>query len=190
MSDIDLLVLVDGRQMYKWERKVVEKIVVNVAIRSKDVLERMAREHPDTIFALEEAKILYDPQEIPWNLKKEVALTEDLKKELLGDLLDEARSFIGKAERALDEGDLESSLVCLRQGAVKLAELMFCREMGRRISYIHFWLEIQSLSSTEFQELLAEIQGFQLADRDWLAHMVKKLKVSLEKVSSMTMVRE
>lgn len=127
--------------------------MVNVALRSQDVLERMAREHPDTIFGLKGALILYDPQEILQSLKNEATITEAVEKGFLGDLLDEARSFFGKAERALRERDLESSLLCLRQGAMKLAELMFYKEKGRRINPMHFWQEIQTLSSpTMFKE--------------------------------------
>jgi predicted nucleotidyltransferase len=45
LSYIDLLVLVTGTGIFRWERKIVKDIVVNVAIRSTDVLRRMAKEN-------------------------------------------------------------------------------------------------------------------------------------------------
>ncbi len=74
-------------------------------------------------------RILYDPQGILQALKGEAKMTPEVEEEFLGDLLDEARSLIGKAERALDEGDLETSLLWLRRGAMELAELLFYMEL-------------------------------------------------------------
>jgi predicted nucleotidyltransferase len=64
LSDVDLLVLVKGTGIYRWERRLVKDTVVNVATRSTDVLKRMAKENPDTIFSLREALILYDKKSI------------------------------------------------------------------------------------------------------------------------------
>jgi predicted nucleotidyltransferase len=156
-SDIDLLVLVRGSGIYRWERRLIQNVMVNIALRSKDVLERMAKEEPYTIWGLQEARILYDPQGILEALKREARLTPEAEEEFLSDLIDEARSLIGKAERALDEQDFESCLLWLRRGAMELAELIFYKEKGRRIRLIHFWQELQTLSSTEFKELFARI---------------------------------
>jgi predicted nucleotidyltransferase len=177
-SDIDLLVLVKGSGLYEWERRIVQNIVVNIALRSQDVLERMAKDHPDTIWGLKEARILYDPQGILQPLKREAAITGAVEEEFLGDLLDEARSFVGKAERALEEGDLESSLLCLRQGAMKLAELIFYQEKRRTPNPMRFWREIQGLPS-EFKELLIEIQGVQGMEKAQLTGMLERLEAFL-----------
>jgi hypothetical protein len=63
---------------------------VNVATCSIDVLKRMAKENPDTIFSLREALILYDKKSILRSLKKDATITEIIRKELVNDLLDEA----------------------------------------------------------------------------------------------------
>jgi predicted nucleotidyltransferase len=180
-SDIDLLVLVRGSGIYRWERRLIQNVMVNIAVRSKDVLERMAKEEPYTIWGLQEARILYDPQGILEALKREARLTPEAEEEFLSDLIDEARSLIGKAERALDEGDPESCLLWLRRGAMELAELIFYKEKGRRIGLIHFWQELQTLSSTEFKELFARIQGLQAVERAELAEMLKGLEAFLPK---------
>ncbi|MCR4404625.1 MAG: nucleotidyltransferase domain-containing protein [Candidatus Acetothermia bacterium] len=180
-SDIDLLVLVKGSGIYRWERRVIEGIMVNIALRSQDVLERMAKEEPYTIWGLQEAQILYDPRGILQALKDEARLTPEVEREFLDDLLDEARSLIGKAERALAEGDLESALLWLRRGAMELAELIFYKEKGRRIRLIHFWQELQTLSSVEFRELFARIQGLQAPGRAELAEMFERLEPFLPK---------
>jgi predicted nucleotidyltransferase len=178
-SDIDLLVLVKGSGVYEWKRMVPRNTVVNIALRSQDVLERMMKDHLDTILSLKNARILYDPQGILQSFKREATITGAVE-EFLGDLLDEARSFIGKAERALEEDDLESSLLCLRQGAMKLAELIFYKERGKRIDSMHFWQEIQTLSSpTGFKELFARIQDFQAMERTWLVEMLESLEAFL-----------
>jgi hypothetical protein len=52
--------------------------VVNVAIRSIDVLNKMAKENSDTIFALREALILYDPKNILRSIEKDATLTEPI----------------------------------------------------------------------------------------------------------------
>jgi len=177
MSDIDLLVLVDGSGIYRWERRIVKNIVVNLAFRSWDILEKMAREHPDTILALKDTLILYDPQGVLQSLKKDVSITKSVKEELLGDLLDEARSFIGKAERALAQSGLESSILCLRQGAIKLVEYMFFKETGNRINRMYFWQEIKDIPfPCGFKNLFAEIQGFKDVEKLWLIKMLKKVK--------------
>lgn len=179
-SDIDLLVLVKGSGIYRWERRIVQGIAVNIALRSQDVLERMAREEPYTIWGLQEARVLYDPQGVLLSLKREARLTPEVEEEFLGDLLDEARSLLGKAERALDEGDLESSLLWLRRGAMELAELLFYKERGRRINLVHFWREVQGLSSPPgFKELFAKVQGFEAVEKTRLAEMLKQLEAYL-----------
>jgi len=184
-SDIDLLALVKGSGVYEWERRIVQNIVVNIALRSPDVLERMAQDHPHTIWGLKESRILYDPQGILRSLKDEVKMTRAAEEEFLGDLLDEARSLIGKAERALDEHDLESSLLWLRRGAMELAELLFYEERGRKINLIRFWQEIQDLSSSPgFKELFARIQGFEAVEEAWLAEMLEQLEAYLPKPST------
>lgn len=179
-SDIDLLVLVKGSSVYQWERRVIENISVNVTLRSQDVLERMAHDEPYTIGGLQEAQILYDPQGILQTLKNQARMTLEVEEEFLGDLLDEARSLIGKAERALDEGDLESSLLWLRRGTMELAELIFYKEKGRRIKLIHFWQELQAISSREFKELFARIQ-FQAVEKANLTEMLERLEALLPK---------
>lgn len=75
-SNNDLLVLVKDNYVYRWERRTSHNVVVNITLRSRDVLERMAREHPDTIFGLGDALILYDPQGILQSLKDEATITE------------------------------------------------------------------------------------------------------------------
>ncbi len=181
-SDIDLLALVKGSGVYKWERRVHQNIAVNIALRSQDVLERMAQDHPYTIWGLQESRILYDPQGILRSLKGEARITRAAEEEFLGDLLDEARSFIGKAERALEEDDLESSLLWLRRGAMELAELLFYKERGARINLMHFWREFRSLSSPPgFKELFARIQGFEAMEVTWLAEMLERLEAFLPK---------
>lgn len=181
-SDVDLLVLVNGSGVYKWERRIVQGIVVNIAWRSRDVLERIAMDHPDTIWALREAQIPYDPQGILQSLKCKAAITGTVEEEFLGDLLDEARSFIGKAERALTEHDWESSLLCLRQAAMKLAERMFYEQRGRRIDPMHFWQGLRTLSlPIGFKELFVGIQGFQSVDGDQLTRMLEGLEGFLPK---------
>ena len=180
MSDIDLLVLVKGSGVYQWERRIAGDISVNIALRSQDVLERMAKDEPYTIWGLQEARILHDPQGILQALKRKARLTPEVEEEFLGDLLDEARSLLGKAERALDEHDLESSLLWLRRGAMELAELLFYKERGRRIKLVHFWQEIQSLSSPPgFKELFAQVQGFEAVEEARLAEMLKRLEAHL-----------
>jgi len=64
---------------------------------------------------------------------------------LVNDLLDEARSFIGKAERALMEKRLESALLCLRQGAIKLAVLLIFEYSRKKANPINLWEEIIEL---------------------------------------------
>jgi hypothetical protein len=176
------LVLVRGSGIYRWERRLIQNVMVNIALRSQDVLERMAKEEPYTIWGLQEARILYDPQGILEVLKREARLTPEVEEEFLGDLLDEARSLIGKAERALDEQDFESCLLWLRRGAMELAELIFYKEKGRRIRLIHFWQELRTLSSTEFKELFARIQGLQAVERAELAEMLERLGAFLLKL--------
>lgn len=181
-SDIDLLVLAKGTGVYGWERRIVQNIVVNIALRSPDVLDKMAKDHPHTIWGLQESKILYDPQGILRSLKSEAKMTRAAEEEFLGDLLDEARSLIGKAERALEEHDLESSLLWLRRGAMELAELLFYKERGRRINLVHFWWEIQGLSSPPgFKELFAKVQGFEAVEETRLAEMLERLESYLPK---------
>jgi len=181
-SDIDLLVLVKGSGIYAWERKIVQGIVVNIALRSRDVLEKMAQDHPYTIWGLKESRILYDPQSILRSLKREVKMTQAAEEEFLGDLLDEARSLLGKARRALDEHDLESSLLWLRRGAMELAELLFYKERGRRINLVRFWREVQDLSSPGFKEIFAQIQGFEGVEETRLAQMLERLEGYLPKL--------
>lgn len=183
-SDIDLLVLVKGSSVYHWERRIIENISVNAALRSQDVLERMAHDEPYTIWGLQEAQILYDPQGILQTLKSQARMTPEVEEEFLGDLLDEARSLLGKAERALDEGDLESSLLWLRRGTMELAELIFYKEKGRRIRLIHFWQELQTLSSAEFKELFARIQ-FQAVERAELGKLLERLEAFLPKLGEL-----
>ncbi len=184
-SDIDLLVLVKGNGIYQWERRIVQNIMVNLALRSQDVLEGMAKDEPYTIWGLQEARILYDPQGILQALKGEAKMTPEVEEEFLGDLLDEARSLIGKAERALDEGDLETSLLWLRRGAMELAELLFYREKGRRINLLHFWREIQGLSSPpRFKDLFAQVQGFEAVGEAQLAEMLERLEAFLPEPSN------
>lgn len=181
-SDIDLLVLVKGSGIYERERRIVQNIMVSIALRFQDVLERMVKDHPDTIWELKEARILYDPQGILQSLKSGVRITPKVEEEFLGDLLDEARSLIGKAESALEEHDLESSRLWLRRGAMELAELMFYKEKGRKIRLIYFWQEIQTLSSAEFKELFTKIQGFQAIEGAELARMLERLEAFLPKL--------
>lgn len=186
-SDIDLLVLVEGTGIYRWTRRVVQGVVVNAALRSLDVLERMSQDHPDTILALREAVLLYDPRDILRPLQARATLSAAVAEELLRDLLDEARSFIGKAKRALDEGDLESSLLCLRQGAMRLTEMMFYREKGRRINPLRFWREIRSLSSPAgLAELFATIHGLQAVREAQLAEMLERLERFLPQPAEVT----
>jgi hypothetical protein len=83
---LTLLVLVRGSGIYRWERRLVQNVMVNIAVRSKDVLERMAKEEPYTIWGLQEARILYDPQGILEALKREARLTPEAEEEFLGDL--------------------------------------------------------------------------------------------------------
>lgn len=64
---------------------------------------------------------------------------------------------------------------------MELAEPLFYKEKGRRIGLIHFWQELQTLSSAEFQELFAKIQGFQAIERINLAEMLKRLVAFLPK---------
>jgi predicted nucleotidyltransferase len=182
-SDVDLLVLVKGSGVYEWERRTVQGTMVNIALRSQDVLEKMAKDHPHTIWGLQEAQILYDPQGILRSLKGEAKMTKAVEEEFLGDLLDEVRSLIGKAQRALEEHDLESSLLWLRRGAMELAELVFYKERGRRINLVHFWREIQGLSSPPgFKEFFAEIQGFEVIEEAQLAKMLERLEAFLPKL--------
>ena len=181
-SDIDLLVVVEGSGVYEWERRILQNIVVNIALRSQDVLEKMAQDHADTILALRSARILYDPEGILGTVISKATMAGAVEAEFLADLLDEARSFLGKSERALAEHDLESSVLCLRQGATKLAELMFYEQMGRRINPMRFWQEIQTIPSPKgFRELFARVQGFQAVERDWLVEMHEKLETFLPK---------
>jgi len=182
LSDIDLVVLIEGVGVFRWERRIVQNIVVNIAIRSVDVLEKMARENPDTIFALQEALILYDKKDILRSLKKEATITQPARKELIGDLLDEARSLIGKAERALAEERLESSILCVRQGAIKLAELMIFEYTGNRVNPMNLWEEINRASLPfDFNALFADIQGFKVLEKQWLMNVLKELKKFLPK---------
>ncbi len=181
-SDVDLLVLVEGDSVYRWERRVVRDVVVNIALRSQDVLERMAKEEPYTIWGLQEARILYDPRGILAALKGDAKMTTEVEEEFLGDLLDEGRPLIGKAERALDEDDLESGLLWLRRGAMEPAELIFYKEKGRRIRLFHFWQEIQVLPSTEFRELFAKIQGLHAMGKGELGEMLQELGAFLPKL--------
>lgn len=191
LSDIDLLVLVKESGVFNWERKTIQNIVVNLSVRSQDVLERMSKDHPDTIFGLKGALILYDPQGTLQSIKKSATITEPLKKELIGDLLDEARSFIGKAEKALAESRLESSILCLRQGAIKLAELIHYKDRGKRINPLYMWEEIQELTySHVFKKLLAEVHGFIVVDKPWLIKALKKLKTFLPKPGEEDKVRK
>ncbi|NIQ05575.1 MAG: hypothetical protein GWO20_07565 [Candidatus Korarchaeota archaeon] len=99
----------------------------------------MARENPSTIFGLREALILYDKKDFLRSLKKDATLTEPIRKELAGDLLDEARFFIEKAERALTEEQLKSSMLCLRHGVIKLAELMVFEYTGNKANPMNLW---------------------------------------------------
>lgn len=169
--------LVEGEGGYRWTRRIVQGVVVNVALRSLDVLGRMSQDHPDTILALQEALVLYDPRNILRPLQAQATLSPAVVEEFMGDLLDEASSFVGKAQRALDERDVESSLLCLRQGAMRLAELMFFREKGRRINPLRFWQEVRSLSSPAgFAELFAAIHGLQVVRAAWLAEMLERLE--------------
>lgn len=177
LSDIDLIILVKGNGVYRWERKIVKNIIVNIAYRSQDVLEKMAKEHPDTIFALKNALILYDSQGVLNMLKENAIVTEPVREELLGDLLDEARSFIGKGERALAESRLESSALCLRLGAIKLAEYIIYKETGRKVSPMYLWQEIKSLPILyDFRRVFAEVQGFDLIKKAWLKGVLNRLK--------------
>jgi hypothetical protein len=66
------------KNIFQWKRRVVQDIVVNVAIRSIDVLNKMAKENSDTIFALREALILYDPKNILRSIEKDATLTEPI----------------------------------------------------------------------------------------------------------------
>lgn len=176
-SDIDLLVLVKGNGIYEWERRTLQDVVVNIAWRSSDVLERMAMDHPDTIWALKDAQVLYDPQGTLHSLKHKATITGTVEEEFLGDLLDEARSFMGKAGRALAENDRESSLLCLRQAAIKIAERMFYEQRGRRTNPMRFWQELRALSLPNgFKDLFIEIQGFQSIDVDLLFKMLEQLE--------------
>lgn len=182
LSDIDLVVLVKGENIFQWKRRIVQNIVVNVATRSADVLNKMAKENPDTIFGLREALILYDPKDILHSLKKNAALTEPTRKELAGDLLDEARSFIGRAERALTEERLESAILCLRYGAIKLAELMVFEHIGKRANPMNLWEEINKASlPSDFKALFADIQGFKVVEKQWLMAVLEELKSFLPK---------
>jgi len=182
LSDVDLLVLVKGTGIYRWERRLVKNTVVNVATRSSDVLKRMAKENPDTIFSLREALILYDKKSILQSLKKDATITEITRKELVNDLLDEARSFIGKAERALTEKRLESAILCLRQGAIKLADLLIFEHSGKRVNPMNLWEEIVEASlSSDFKTLFADIQGFRMVKKQWLITVLEKLKTLLPK---------
>lgn len=177
LSDIDLLVLVKGSGVFNWERKTVQNIVVNLSLRSQDVLERMSKDHPDTIFGLKGALILYDPQGTLQSIKKNATITEPVKKELIGDLLDEARSFIGKAEKALAESRLESSILCMRQGAIKLAELMFYKERGSRINPMYLWEEIEALPLLiDFRRLFAEIHELEDMQKTLLIKLLNRMK--------------
>ena len=190
-SDVDLLALVEGQGVYRWARKIVQSVVVNVASRSQDVLERMSQDHPDTVWALQEALILYDPQGVLQSLKEKATVSGAMAQEFLGDLLDEARSFIGKAQAALGERDQESCLLCLRQGAMRLAEMMFYREKGRRIRPLHFWPEVQSLSSPAgFKETFAAVQGLPAAEEAWLAEMLERLEHLLPQPGDEMVVRQ
>jgi predicted nucleotidyltransferase len=180
LSDIDLVVLVQGSGIFQWKRRVVQDIVVNVAIRSIDVLKKMAKENSDTIFALREALILYDPKNILRSIKKDATLTEPIRKELVGDLLDEARSFIGKAERALTEERLESTILCLRHGVIKLAELMIFEYTGNKANPMNLWEEINKASLPRpFKELFADIQSFKAIEKRWLMAVLEELKTFL-----------
>jgi len=80
----------------------------------------------------------------------------------------------------LKEHDLKSSLLCLRQGAMKFAELVFYEEKRRRIRPIHFWQEIQALSSSMFKEFFANIHGFQSLKKSWLVEMLERSKGLLQ----------
>jgi len=147
--------------VYRWERRTVQRTVVNIALRSQDILERMAQDHPHTIWGLQEFQILYDPQGILQMLKQEARITPEVEGEFLGDLLDEARSLIGKAERALEEHDLEP--VCFGLGGGRWSspsycfirrkeeELTFCT-FGRRPRVFHRHLGLRS-SSPEYKDL-------------------------------------
>jgi hypothetical protein len=182
LSDIDLVVLVKGVGIFQWERRIVQDIVVNLATRSADVLEKMARENPDTIFSLREALILYDQKDILRSLKKCATITEPTRKELAGDLLDEARSFIGKAERALTEERLESGILCLRHDAIKLAELMVFEYTGNRVNPMNLWEDINEASLPfDFKALFADIQGFKVVEKQWLMAVLEELKAFLPK---------
>lgn len=87
LSDIDLLVLVKGTDTFIWKRRIVQNIVVNIALRSYDVLRRMAKDHAETIFNLKNALILYDPEGILQMLKKNVTITRWVREEFIGDYL-------------------------------------------------------------------------------------------------------
>jgi len=182
LSDIDLLMLVKRAGIFQWERNIVRNIVVNVATRSTDVLDRMVRENPDTIFGLKEALVLYDQKDVFRSLKKNTTMTEFARKELVADLLDETRSFIGKAERALAEERLDSCILCLRQSAIKLAELMLFECTENRVNPMNLWEEIEAASLPfDFKELFADIQGFRVVQKRWLVRVLEELKAFLPK---------
>jgi len=176
-SDVDLLVLVEGEGIFKWKRKTLRSVTVNIATRSHDVLEKMSKDHPDTIFALQNALILYDPIGILHLLKKKAVVREPVRQELLGDLLDEARSYIGKSEKALSQNRMESSIICLRQGAAKLVEYMLYKEEGRRVNPMYLWEEIRTCQKPHgIGKLLAEVHGFEAVKRGELGKILGKMR--------------
>lgn len=177
-SDIDLLLLIEGSNVFQWKRRIVDNIVVNIALQSQDVLGKMAKEQLDTYFHLKKAIILYDPQGTLGVLKIDLMIDNKAKKKFFGDLLDEARSYLGKAERALDEDDLESAIICMRQSAIKFAESLIFKEKGTIPNPMHMWQEVKSLSlSGEFKDLIAKVQGFESLDKPKVNGLMTRLKM-------------
>jgi len=176
-SDVDLLVLVKGAGIFKWKRRTTRNVTVNIATRSRDVLEKMSRDHPDTIFALQNALILYDPKGIVYLLKRNAVVREPVHRELLGDLLDEARSYIGKSEKALAQNRMESSIICLRQGAAKLAEYMLYKKERKRVNPMYLWEEIHTCQlPDDVRRLFAEVHGFRAVKKGTLSMILERMR--------------
>lgn len=180
-SDIDMVALMRGEGIYGWERREREGVVVSINLCSLDVMERMLESDPWTIVGLQDAEILYDPKELVAGYRDRATLSDELWRGLVEDSFDDARSNLGRAERALEEGDLISAMLCLRESSKRLCEMYIYESRRIPRNLRHLWKEYEEAKAWEpFRNIFLEVQGLKNISRETCKSAICKIRSSLE----------
>jgi len=180
-SDIDIVALVRGEGIYSWERREREGVIVSINIRSRDVMERMLASDPWTIVGLQDAEVFYDPKGLIAGYRNRAVLSDEMWRELVMDSFDDACSNLGRAERALNESDPVSAMLCLRESAIKLCEMYVYRDRQLPRNLRHLWKAYKRMRRQEpFEEIFLEVQGLRNISEDVCESAVHKMRHLLE----------